>query len=1186
MKKRLLKGVLALLAGAWALGSYAQTTGDIFTYGGHKYKVTGKNLITNGSFEDGFTGWTSANNFSSELSSSYFTLKTNGAQKGDQYLVGTVNAGATGLASIGTAWPIESGKTYVYSYWIKSETGKTETNYIKSALTNNPGTETQELGIPTLTSDGSWCQFQTVFENTDGYAYCQAQFRWLNNQWGFDNFVLAEIQEMPNTEALEVAIAEAENVYSETGEEAAALQAAITSAKGLLTSESVKEVNQATADLNAAILSYKLANATVNNPLDVTAYMTSADCSSKTGWTTSGTVNTNNGQHWSGDASNVYLEPCNWGATSWTSTMQQTLNVPDGKYKLIAAGRASLSATIKMTLSDASYTFASVEDKGGTIATDGTKWESVATGIDAGKSFANNNEGYGWSYGSVETVIAGAPLVIGVEASASTQHQWASIDDFKLLYLGYDNSAAIAALQELIAQAEEQSEANGAPGALLDILDSKIKAAYVALQTATKTVLETATAELKAAMAAVEEVEGPFAALKAAYTYNSKVLDNSTAVSGDAYDTYYEAITAAQIAIWGGAETVEDVNAAIAALEAARRAYILGGSYPYVEDGTEVADVPFDLSFVMNDPAVTSATAWTNGRTASGEAYDGAPDNTYLDITWNQNLDIYQTVTGLPDGIYSLTVATRASESHPDAYVYVKDVEQTKSAATEIAGSTGNTLGRGWGWTTISTIKVYGGELTIGFRANCTSGNGQWWAGADNFQLFLQRALTQEEIEAIEMTRLDAAKERLTAQIEAAEALDMETNVGTDAFMKSQDQADYISYILPIAKQQLSQDLGSTSVELINSMTTQLERAINDFNTLLNEPALNEAFVIVMSEEGFTYDNKAVNFQNKGNEASGGYTIGFYAEENPSYAQTVYFTPADNDVANSYYVNIVDASGEKVYLCNGSVYGGNTSQIRMTTDVTKALAVTVKPVDIAQRQYNLYNPTADLNIGSNGDQGFFSSNNHATLQLRAAAKANVTLTIGEAGFATLMLPFGAEIPEGVTAYACEAAEEANTDGIRVLTLTPATTIEANTPYIVEGAGEYAFSGYGTAYQDEYTAGWLTGTLAGKTATAGTYVLQNQENVVGFYPVVGDSEPTIGANRAWLVPEETESDVKAFVLGGLLTGIENTVAVADDTLVDVYTLNGVTVRRSVKLSEALKGLNKGVYIVNGVKKAVK
>lgn len=784
---------------------------------------------------------------------------------------------------------------------------------------------------------------------------------------------------------------------------------------------------------------------------------------------------------------------------------------------------------------------------------------------------------------TVETVVADGTLRLGLKAE-SCDANWLSWDNLSLIYLGYDNSAAIVALQKLIAQAEEQSEANGAPGALLDILDSKIAAAYVALRTATKTVLETATAELKAAMAAAEEVEGPFAALKAAYTYNNKVLNNSTAVSEAAYNTYNEAITAARTAIWGGAETVEDVNAAIAALEAARQAYILGGSYPYVEEGAETAEVPFDLSFVMNDPAVTSAAAWTNGRVASGQQYEGAPDNTYLDITWNQTLNIYQEVTGLPDGIYSLKVATRAIEGLATSYIYVKDAEGEKTADTEKVGASGNTLGGGWGWTEIASIKVYEGTLTVGFYAEC---QGQLWAGADNFQLFLQRALTQGEIETIENARLDAAKELLTAQIEAAEALDMETNVGTDAFMKSQNQADYISYILPIAKQQLNQDLGSTSVELINSMTTQLERAINDFNTLLNEPALNEAFVIVMSEEGFTYDNMAVNFQNKGNETSGGYTIGFYAEENPSYAQTVYFTPADNDVANSYYVNIVDASGEKVYLCNGSVYGGYTSQIRMTTDVTKALAVTVKPVDIALRQYNLYNPTANLNIGSNGDQGFFSSNNHATLQLRAAAKANVTLTIGEAGFATLMLPFGAEIPEGVTAYACEAAEEANADGIRVLTLEPATTIEANTPYIVEGAaGEYAFSGYGTAYQDEYTAGWLTGTLAGKTATAGTYVLQNQGSVVGFYPVVEGSEPVIGANRAWLVPEETESGVKAFVLGGLLTGIENTVAAADDTLVDVYTLNGVTVRRNVKLSEALKGLNKGVYIVNGVKKAVK
>lgn len=47
-----------------------------------------------------------------------------------------------------------------------------------------------------------------------------------------------------------------------------------------------------------------------------------------------------------------------------------------------------------------------------------------------------------------------------------------------------------------------------------------------------------------------------------------------------------------------------------------------------------------------------------------------------------------------------------------------------------------------------------------------------------------------------------------------------------------------------------------------------------------------------------------------------------------------------------------------------------------------------------------------------------------------------------------------------------------------------------------------------------------------------------------------------------------------------------VTAAEAPTADVYNLNGVLVRKAVKSSEALNGLQPGIYIVNGVKKAVK
>ena len=207
----------------------------------------------------------------------------------------------------------------------------------------------------------------------------------------------------------------------------------------------------------------------------------------------------------------------------------------------------------------------------------------------------------------------------------------------------------------------------------------------------------------------------------------------------------------------------------------------------------------------------------------------------------------------------------------------------------------------------------------------------------------------------------------------------------------------------------------------------------------------------------------------------------------------------------------------------------------------------------------------------------------------ADAAQTVDLRISDAGFATLMLPYEAALPEGVKAYSASQAGETLANGCRVLTLEKADVLQANTPYIIEGVpGTYTFSGAVTNTQDTYTNGWLTGTFVGTQAQAGTYVLQNNNGITGFYRVAAGKEPQVGANRAWLsVPAEegATAEVTAFVFGDdSATGIEG--VDASDRRVDVYTLEGVRVRTDVRMSEALKALPRGVYVVNGTKKAVK
>lgn len=179
--------------------------------------------------------------------------------------------------------------------------------------------------------------------------------------------------------------------------------------------------------------------------------------------------------------------------------------------------------------------------------------------------------------------------------------------------------------------------------------------------------------------------------------------------------------------------------------------------------------------------------------------------------------------------------------------------------------------------------------------------------------------------------------------------------------------------------------------------------------------------------------------------------------------------------------------------------------------------------------------------------------------------ATATMAISDAKYATFVAPFNVEIPEGVKAYTVDAVEN------NVLTMTEVTTtIPANTPvvlYAEEGAGSLTFTG--TAVEGTPKVGLLTGVFEETPARAGSYVLQNLDNVVGFYKV--NSEISVPANRAYLT---VDSAVKAFYFG------EATAIDALQSLMagkaEIYDMNG----------RKLQSLQKGMNIVNGKKVMVK
>ena len=184
----------------------------------------------------------------------------------------------------------------------------------------------------------------------------------------------------------------------------------------------------------------------------------------------------------------------------------------------------------------------------------------------------------------------------------------------------------------------------------------------------------------------------------------------------------------------------------------------------------------------------------------------------------------------------------------------------------------------------------------------------------------------------------------------------------------------------------------------------------------------------------------------------------------------------------------------------------------------------------------------------------------------------VVVTI-EYDYATMMLPFDAECPEGMQVFTCAEVEGS------ALQLTAATSIKANTPYIVNGApGKYNFSGISVAKEATYTSGLLTGTYAEVAAPVDSYVLQNGAQGFAFYHVAKDKQPKVGANRCYLtVPAGTaKAPMFSISRGEDTTGIENSTLNAQPTTV-IYDLTGR------KVTNMVKG---NMYIVNGKKVIVK
>ena len=630
------------------------------------------------------------------------------------------------------------------------------------------------------------------------------------------------------------------------------------------------------------------------------------------------------------------------------------------------------------------------------------------------------------------------------------------------------------------------------------------------------------------------------------------------------YDEYfYENQTATRLGT--NVSEVTSVTSAETAETAAHEINVL--NYANVE-GESYSDISETVFGDWTDTNVNSA--------QKGQHWDGTGSTTYFEQKdgysssdpWTMSRT--QTVQ-LPAGSYILKVAVRA-KSTADATVSVaisggstystmsghhgdsgKGIT-TSGVASYDEGTFANTSGRGWEWKYIPFTLDSENDVTFTFSASCT-GIANSYIGFCNIAI-LTDALTEAK------TELMLAISRATGITTAA------INVGSGVFQIPTTAKNALESAIETA-QGVYDD--SSDADEVTTATGTLNTAVTTYNASeLNTPADGKKYYIKVATTGHAKLNNAwvVSPGSISGNNPTGYTINASNTPASYLCQAFTFTQVRDNI---YNISITLPEGE-VYLTygslNGSAAGWNKQQIQATTNSANKgeFRIYAGNVDNTFKIFNI----EDNNYIDSQDGGNIYTDTSIEKELFAvdeASQASVDLTISsENRFATRIFPFTPELPTGVEAYSCSAHEN------DLLTLTKVGTPAANTPYILytKAGCSATLTGWGTAKQENYTVGYLTGVYESTTATAGTYVMQKNDGKVGFYQVQSGEEPTIGVYRAYMtIPS---SLARAFFIGfdeGETTAIK-TLDVLMNEKVNIYNANGVQI----------PSLQKGMNIIKG------
>ncbi len=526
----------------------------------------------------------------------------------------------------------------------------------------------------------------------------------------FFDYVKLECDFSVDKTDLNTAISNAQTLYgSGTGQESAALNTAILAAQAVANNDlaTLVEVNQAISDLNAAIFSYKVANATDQNPLNVTSFITNATVTNNNGWL--GDNNTNSGEQYPGAPDNTYLDKWNGSAYSY-NVYQNLTGVPNGKYKLIVAARSN---------SDVFSVYGETATK---------KTTPIINNGNSGGALGN-----GWNDITVSDIIVlNNTIKIGVSGQAPA-NVWVGSDNFRLYYCGVDLEPILADLQAKIDEAE----------AITDVMQKSVATALNDAITTGKSnltstdipTLESSITSLNEAIKAANVSIAEYVKLQKAIDLANSYKTTFTTPSTEAKNAFQTAIDVAN-SVWTEAIVAETAEA-VATLKNACMVYISSVETPSSLTSL-IADADFENGRAGWITDQNSTGGWNEGISNDANG-DGSNYYWYGFPGRMHHAGISQTID-LPAGRYTLTANVCSEPIGPDqTFLYAT------TSATNVWGEffTGYyqsaSVNQDNVWETLSidfeltqNSKVWLGILSKGANQDA---NKKGWYRADNFTL-------------------------------------------------------------------------------------------------------------------------------------------------------------------------------------------------------------------------------------------------------------------------------------------------------------------------------------------------------------------------------------------------------------------------------------------------------------------